>query len=222
MKNKWIIITVISIILISSAFYVINFWNHKLSTTTETWGAFSDYLNPFIAIANLIIFIWLSTAVYAYNKKRDHQDEIFKKTLERPVLVSKSIWDFPADHAETWNIVNIGNGAALNLIITTKAERNANWRSPSIKCFSLGKKDSISLDWILPVNVICVIYEDIFSHKYVTICADDETYTQPLNENYKTISIENSRFEMADILAILELDQQRLHWARINGPNAFH
>ena len=223
MKHKGkIIFALIAIIIVSLIFYVVNFWGHKFSNTTETWGAFSDYLNPFIAISNLIVFIWLSFSVYEYNEKKDRQDEILKTKMERPVLVSSSDYHPHTNPQEVWSIKNVGNGAALNLLITTKTQRNLSWRVPAIKCFSLGKMESIELLWAAPIiDVICVIYEDIFENKYVTVFADDKSFTQPLNREYKKISIQNFTFEKEEILKILELRQERIHWARFNGPNAF-
>ncbi len=216
MQRIKFIILLVSIIILGSLFvYVFNFRNTSISTETSTWGAFSDYLNAFVAIANLIVFIWLSWQVFLYNKNKDQQTEQFQRAIERPILIFKS--DPVGDNGkELWKVYNIGNGAALNLKIAESTTRQILWAEPVTKCYSLGKGDSLQLDWLKNANVICITYEDIFETKYVTIGADDESFIQPLNEEFKRISIRDRDFNKDDFDKFMNLQTRRLAAAKIS------
>ncbi len=192
--NRLIVVACI-VIIFSVGAYIWKFSGQSISKDTGDWGAFSDYLNPFIAFINLLVIGWLSFSVYQYNLNRDRQNDFFQRSLERPVLVSKSTFDPARNPPEIWEIHNIGKGAALNLRITFKSNRQSNLKTPVIKAFSLGKDEPLLLTWIQWVDVIFIIYEDLFNNEYVTICADDESYTQPLNENFQNIEIKDMTFD---------------------------
>ena len=80
MKNKHLlnlILVAICIMTLAVLAYVFNFWSQKISNDTGDWGAFSDYLNPFVSFLNLIILGWLSFVVFKYNSNRDKQNDFF-------------------------------------------------------------------------------------------------------------------------------------------------
>lgn len=214
-KTKTVIILAVIVIISSIVVYILKFKDQAISTDTSKWGAFSDYLNPFVAIANLIVFIWLSIEVFNYNKKKDAQTDTFEKTIQKPVLIFKSIPPKEANGHEVWMVKNIGNGAALNLRIAESHFRNIDWVTPVTKCYSLASGDHLNLKWLKHANVICVTYEDVFGHKYVTIGADDESQTRPFI-NYKEIQIKGENFELKDFDDFLKLTTQRLHAAELS------
>lgn len=217
MKKTKLVITLAVIVVASSILvYILNFTGQEISNDTSKWGAFSDYLNPFVAIANLIVFIWLSIEVFNYNKKKDAQTDTFEQTIQKPVLIFKSLPPKERNSRELWIIKNIGNGAALNLRIAESRFRNIDWVTPITKCYSLGSGDFLELKWLKHANVICVTYEDVFTHRYVTIGADDESQTRELKEPFKLIEIKDKEFNLNDIKDFLKLDTQRLHAAELS------
>jgi hypothetical protein len=70
-KTKLVITLSAIVIILALVAYVVNFNSHSISPETHDWGAFSDYLNPFIGFCNLIIFVWFSLQIYRYNKTKD-------------------------------------------------------------------------------------------------------------------------------------------------------
>jgi hypothetical protein len=210
MRSKLLIIFIAAgVILFSVIIYIISFWSHGFSKEPSAWGAFSDYLNPFISIANLIIFIWLSIEVFHYNANKDKQSEEFQKSIEKPILILKST-SSKEFCREIWAIVNIGNGAALNLKVAESNGRQVKWIGPVTKCYSLGKGDAQELPWLMYANIICVVYEDIFKNKYVTIAADDESYIQAFDEKFNSFQLLDGTIEKSNIEDFLKLNTQRL------------
>jgi hypothetical protein len=142
-KSRRVIFFAGLVMSLSLLMYYLNFRNQEISSETATWGSFSDYLNPFVSITNLIVFIWLSIEVFNYNSKKDIQNDNFQKAIEKPVLILKKI--NTTTRIETWTIKNIGNGAAMNLKVAESANRIPNWVTPITKCYSLGKDDQLKL-----------------------------------------------------------------------------
>lgn len=221
MKNTpWIIVAAIFIVILAVLAYIFNFSSQPISDDTSTWGSFSDYLNPFISLSNLVVFIWLSVEVFKYNKKKDDQTEEFQKSIEKPTLIFKSVPHDRFGTTEEWEIKNIGNGPALNLRIAESNSREIIWISPITKCYSLGKDESQQLDWLIHANVICVTYQDIFGNYYASIGADDETFITELNDNYQEITIEGKKFTLNDFIKFNQLPTQRLHAALSSGHHS--
>ena len=206
---KWI---VGGIIAIAIATYIIVFWDQSISQNTSMWGAFSDYLNPFVAISNLVVFIWLSIQVYKYNESRDKEIVEFQKSIEKPILIFMSMPSNNLVIGETWKVKNIGNGAALNLRVAESHTREIFWKTPVTKCYSLAKNDELALTWLTSANVICVTYQDIFGNNYVTIGADDESISQPINSD-TSIIIDGTEFNEKDFTDFLNNPTKRLRQA---------
>lgn len=210
MKNKNLVIFLTVFIICGSLFvYFIFFKNHSLSSDPSNWGQFSDYLNPFIALSNLIVFVWFSIEVFKYNQKKDEETDEFQKSIEKPVLVLKSTLNKDLGR-EVWEVHNIGKGAALNLKVAESNNREIGWITPVTKCYSLGSGDNLALAWFKYANVICITYEDVFNHRYVTIAADDESFIQPITAPFKGISISKKDFNLSDIHDYERLPTQRL------------
>lgn len=184
--------------------FILNFRDQNYSTDVGDWGAFSDYLNPFVAVANLLLVIYLSIEVHNYNKKQDE----YKNTLEKPVLVLNGIE--PGDQQHTWELHNIGNGAALNIRVSSASDNEGTWDIPVRKCYSLGKGDILKLDFLRSSNLICVTFQDIFESKYVTIAGDSESHIRSINK-FVPIQIGRKKFELSDVEKFLLIETKRLY-----------
>jgi hypothetical protein len=62
-----------------------------------------------------------------------------------------------------------------------------------------------------------VTYQDIFGNFYVSIAANDETFIQPINSEFKEIKIEDKTFSKNDFEDFNKLQTQRLHAALYLG-----
>ncbi len=91
----------IAILIIGSVFYFFNF-NGKFSTKVQDWGNFGSYINAFISLASMSVVI-IFLLVYRYNN-----------SINQPILVFKTV---TFNDTEIWQISNIGNGPAMNLIV---------------------------------------------------------------------------------------------------------
>jgi hypothetical protein len=205
LRRMIVIIIIISIIPI--IFYLLNFSNTTISDNPTDWASFSDFLSLFVSVSNLIVFIYFSFQLYEYNALKDNQDSEFKAANERPILTCRSI--IKSDK-ELWVVKNIGRGAALNLKISEIPNRLEKSELTFIKCFSLGETDEIELDWISFANVIVILYEDIFSNKYVTVVADDESKMCQRNDK-KGIVIENKSYNINDFESFDTSETKRFH-----------
>jgi hypothetical protein len=197
-------------IFISVVAYIISFARNNWSHDPGDWGTLGDFFNPFIAISNLIVFVIFSRLVYNYNVRKDEELNAFQHTLERPIIVAIS--KLLPTRNEEWLIKNIGKGAAMNLKIIKLRNRSEQWEPPVAKCYSLSSSDEpIPMDFFsIGLDVICIIYEDIFGSQYVSLAADDETYVRSLNHNFKPIQIKNRKFEKGEFDSILKMESERL------------
>lgn len=75
-KSAYWIIGGLTLLILGGAFvtYVSNFGYHLSDSKTE-WGAFGDYLNPFIAIINLVLLVYLAHVV-AVNEEKRHRENL--------------------------------------------------------------------------------------------------------------------------------------------------
>lgn len=166
-KNKIInldkrIIFLLSIILVLPIiiFISINYQN-TFSKNVSDWAAFSNFYIIFIAFGNLIIFLLLSFVIHNYNVTKDNENTTLKKQLNKPIVI------FRMEEGENgYYIQNIGNGAAINVVLYVKSKESDVWDA-SYKFFSFGK------DYFFPINLhnihcLCAIYNDILGNKYAT------------------------------------------------------
>lgn len=66
-------------------FYACFFHDYQVSSKTSDWGAFSDYLSPFVSLLNIGVLIWITFEVKAYEKKKDER----LKKLEKDFSLSQ-------------------------------------------------------------------------------------------------------------------------------------
>lgn len=164
------------VLLFSVGAYIIKFYTGEVSNDTGDWGAFSDYLNPFIALLNLIVLIILSNAVRRNEADRYAFEKKFIEAGEKPILI---FWDNQNDNS--WYVKNIGKGAALNIYIT---HLNGQAEIQSIvKCYSLAVGEEKKLVWIREAFQIIGTYQDLHNNYYTARCQDDLT-SHNENENF--------------------------------------
>lgn len=67
-------------------FYAYNFRNHVISTNSENWGHFGDYLggvlNPIISLINLVVLTYITISI---NRIEDQRNQWTLQELARPV-----------------------------------------------------------------------------------------------------------------------------------------
>jgi hypothetical protein len=90
----------------------------------------------------------------------------------RPVLV------LLYDTGSGWRIENVGNGPALNVIVSVKANRNLEWPDP-VRVPPLAANGAFVLEWLRRLDLgtasIGVYYEDFHGKKYSSVCTDNLT-----------------------------------------------
>lgn len=88
------------------------------------------------------------------------------KTSVRPILV------FLYSPDRGWNLSNIGNGPALNLLLTKAPYKR--WEMPT-RCYPLAAKDSINIWWMgHNMKKLGVSYDDVHGRTYTSICEEDQ------------------------------------------------
>jgi hypothetical protein len=210
MINKKVVIRLTFFLLFLSLVVTFLKYLNDDKSNISVWDYVLSYTNQLVTILNLFAFLWFSIEVFRYNTSRDIQNEQFEETIERPILILKSI-KADTESGEKWILHNIGNGAALNLRVAEAKSRGDDWGKPVIKCYSLGKGENIALGWLVFSDIICVIYEDIFENLYVSLTADDESYIRPISRRYKDIVIAGRRFIKKDFDLIIKTNAMRYH-----------
>ena len=203
-KNKWLILTVPCILLLLGFTSYFMHFNGKVSSNAQDWGSFGSYINSFIALCNVALFVMFSFLLYKYNR-----------SINNPILTFKTE---DVNGEETWQIINIGNGPALNLLVSYKTDKTKDWISPSVKSYSLGKNDKVNLDWLTYPDVIGVHYKDIFDNEFIAIVGDDITEVRPF-KNFKEVKINDHLYTRSDFEKLLELDSVRITRARNKKRN---
>lgn len=198
--TRWLIFVVPVFILLTGLSLYLSHFNGQFSAKVQDWSSFGTYINPFITLANVSLFIIFSLLVYRYNN-----------SINRPILTFKTV---PNNGNEVWQISNIGNGPALNLVVSYKAARKSKWIDPSVKCYSLGKNENVNLDWLTgSVDVIGVYYKDIFDDAYVAIVGDDITEIRKYS-TFKSFAIADHNYTKKDFDELLKLGSIRIMKAR--------
>lgn len=151
---------------IALIFYIYQFGTDR-STETEIWGQFGDFLNVFISMANLIIFSTLTFVIHKIERQREGEKDILESAKTRPILIFKDI-------GERWACKNVGEGAALNGIISY-SEGSSNWENP-VKIYSLMPGEEFEIHWRKSnVHQWRAKYYDIHNQVYTSTCTNDET-----------------------------------------------
>jgi hypothetical protein len=224
-RNLWIVFIIPIVILTTGfSFYYFNFHKGNLSSSSQDWGSYGSYVTSFVNLSNLCVVIYFSYLVYQYNsrkdkdaKERESEFRKFQQVLQNPVLTFKTS---SINGKEIWQIINVGNGAALNLQVSYKSNRSGNWIEPLVKCYSLGKSDTIDLDWFTHrPDVIGVHYKDIFENQFVTIVGNDISEVRPFMENFPAIEINDFKYTKSYFDDMLAIPSKRLSWVRNQNPN---
>jgi hypothetical protein len=100
LKRRYIFFVAVGLLIIfgiPTLIYVYHFWGSKLSHETGDWGAFSDYLNPWFSLANLVALIILTVTIANFdedreNKTRQHQTQIEKENrlFQRKIYLTEA------------------------------------------------------------------------------------------------------------------------------------
>lgn len=202
-RIKWLIFVIPVIIICTGLLLYVFHLNGGFSTDSKDWGGFGGFMNPFVTLSNVCLFVIFSLLVYRYNT-----------SVNRPILTFRTEKINPHDTYETWQIINLGSGAALNLIVSYKRERSKNWEEPSVKCYSIGKDGKVNLDWLNgSVDIIGVYYKDIYDNEYVAIVGDDISEVRTLG-NYSEIVINGTKVNKSELEKLKTIRSVRINEAR--------
>ena len=91
---------------------------------------------------NVYVEVKHSVEMEPMGKRVEHRN--FQRALQNPVLTFRTSY---VNSREIWQIINVGNGAALNLQVGHKRNWDGPWIGPLVKCYSLGKTDILDIDW---------------------------------------------------------------------------
>ncbi|MDB5199100.1 MAG: hypothetical protein JWO92_1063 [Chitinophagaceae bacterium] len=194
-KNKWLLFAIPLLILGCGWFIYFNNFEGKFSTEPTPWGSYGTFINSFVTLANVSLFLMFSLLVYRYNR-----------TVNSPILTFKTKIK---KKREVWIIKNIGNGPAMNLLVAYKTDANEHWIHPAVKCYSLGKDDSVTLDWIDNPDVIGVYYTDIFKNEFIALVGNDITEISSYSQ-FKEFTINNFVYTKNFFEPMLNLTSVRL------------
>src|SRR5579872_6175203 len=88
----YVLIGIVVLALLISPLY---FYGHQFSggrsNKSDDWEAFGSFWGAFVALANLVMFTFLSVLVYRYTAKSDEETVRFQEGQARPVLIF--YWD---------------------------------------------------------------------------------------------------------------------------------
>jgi len=110
---------------------------------------------PIIALVLSLIAIIVSLYTYAQNKKKDVM----------PVLV------FSRRSATNWQVENVGNGPALNVVLGDGKE-DGTWAIIA-KLYPIAAGARVDLPWLDYGARLGTSYADVWGEKYATMCEDD-------------------------------------------------
>jgi hypothetical protein len=219
-KNIWIVF-LFPVLILGTGFvlYSIGFHKGSLSRAPQDWGSYGSYLTSFVNLSNLCVAIYFSYLVYKYNnrkdedaKKRETDFRNFQQATQNPVLSFRTIID---NAREKWEIVNVGNGAALNLHVCYKTDRNGDWIAPLVKCYSIGKGDTVTLDWFKHrEDVIGVYYTDVFGDGFVSMVGNDISEARRYAEPFIDIIINANIYKKDFFDEMLRVPSKRINSVR--------
>jgi len=122
-----------------------------------------------ISIVALVVAI-ASTIASVYFSKLNIRTDIF------PVLV------LVYDAKDGWEIRNIGNGPAINIIVSHQEHGTNEWIKPT-RIYPIPKDGKINLSWVgYNPDKIAVTYSDIHEKQYTSITDEDLTEIKDTNE----------------------------------------
>jgi hypothetical protein len=163
------------IIVFSFLFYTFHF-GFKVSVNHAIWGQFGDFMSVFISIANLIIISSLTYFIAKIEEKRDQENRNLELSKVRPILIFKDI-------GMKWACRNVGEGAALNVMIAYKTNLAHDWENP-VKIYSLTSNEEFKIEWKkFHIAKWVAVYYDIYGTVFSSTCEHDDTiYQAEINE----------------------------------------
>jgi len=69
------------ILILAILAYVLNFNDQEISDDAAKWGAFGDYINPFLALINIITFLYLSYQLSHLDENQAKEDRKTQKII---------------------------------------------------------------------------------------------------------------------------------------------
>ena len=145
--------------------YIIHFSHISVSNKPNDWTDFSNYLGPFISLANLCVFVYFTRLVYFYSLTRDK----ILNDFERPLIAFSK-----TSELDKYSILNVGKGAAINIYVKSHLDHEKLiWNEVRVS-YSLETGASKPMNWTTNCNALCAIYEDIFGNKYISFMEDDK------------------------------------------------
>jgi len=115
-----------------------------------------------ISIIALVVAI-ISTGASVYFSRLNIRTDVF------PALV------LTYDSDNGWEIRNIGNGPAINIIVSHQEHDSNDWIKPTI-IYPIPKDGNLNLSWVgINPDKIAVAYSDINGNDYTSITNDDLT-----------------------------------------------
>ena len=184
------IIWISSITLIGSVFLIIKiFSGSSISNSFDSWSLYATILSGFSALAQLIVITSLTITYQKENKS-------LQESIERPFIIFKN-YDEAVNDPALWDLINLGNGPALNISLTYKSSQTGEWQS-KVNCYSLGKKQKLALHWLRGqrLHTLLALYSDNFSKNvYFSIGMGDKTTFGILKDRKVDLKIFNLTYE---------------------------
>jgi len=170
-------------------FYALQF-GFLVSKNRTVWGEFGDFMSVFVAIANLVVVSSLTYFIAKIEDKRDEENRNLENSKIRPILIFKDI-------GKKWACRNVGEGAAMNIMIAYKTKSTLSWENP-IKIYSLVPKEEFEIEWRkYQVFQWSAVYYDIHGTVFTSICENDDTVFE-IDKN-ELLSFTNNYKRLEDV-----------------------
>lgn len=164
-KRTFLALLIFSFLLFSIAIgiYMCQF-DGGISTKQADFGAFGDYLNPFLSVVNIILLVYISLRANEisgnYNKIQ-LQPQLFLSCQTSPSQ--------PTLGDECWIAKNAYEAPAINIFVSVIFDRKNNIRTKWINCFTLERNALIELLWLRLPNEIEVIWSNVNADEHYRI-----------------------------------------------------
>lgn len=137
-----IIIAIVCVAVISVAlFKYFNNFSQGFSEKQSDWGAFGDYINPFLTLINVILLVWIG---FLTLQTTDHYNRLQIRPLLDFMVASPS--DFKPYISDSWYLLNCVNAPARN--IRLKFHIGERFESRWIACYSMNGNSQLELPWL--------------------------------------------------------------------------
>ncbi len=200
------------IILLGFGAYWWQFGSSHWSEKPADWGVLGDYMGMALGAANFIVFLWLSLLVHRYNEAKDEKED----RLTTPLLVL-SVSGSHYNEKRIYEVINVGQGAAINVLSSRVSATNLNINNPSwtrpVMCNSLLPNKAKDLRWTHNTWAIILLYTDSLNRQKISLCLDDQNYTcdysDLLPDNNEAIRFKEVTLTMKQVKTIFEKQAKR-------------